>query len=82
MSKPFDPTTLHGISFYDGATGKEMQYIYPDAGHWRAGWIVAKTKGGQWETWRKATDDDIAQLNQAVAEAHHSVHGSAPESDP
>lgn len=58
----FDPETLHGISFYDAATESQMRYIYSDAGHWSAGWIVRKTRGGQWETYRKATDQDIASL--------------------
>ncbi len=69
--KQFDPETLHGISFYDSATRSRMRYIYPDAGHWCAGWIVRKTRGCQWETYRKATDEDIAALFGAVVEAHH-----------
>ena len=69
--KQFDPETLHGISFYDSATRSRMRYIYPDAGHWCAGWIVRKTRGGQWETYRKATDEDIAALFGAGVEAHH-----------
>jgi hypothetical protein len=39
----FDPEMLHGISFYDEATRSQMRYIYPDARHWCAGWIVRKT---------------------------------------
>lgn len=69
--RPFDPRTLHGISFFDNATKREMRYIYPDAGHWSAGWIVVKNPSGEWMTLRKATDADIAALNRAVVEGHH-----------
>lgn len=72
MSQPFfDPETLHGISFFDAASKRKMRYIYPDAGHWCAGWIIVQNPSGQWMTLRKATDADIAALNCGVAEAHH-----------
>lgn len=35
------------------------------------GWLLFKHPDGQWVTLRKATDDDIAKLSQAVVEAHH-----------
>ena len=60
-----------GINFYDNATGKHMKYVYPDSPHWTAGWILYKHPDGQWVTLRKATDDDINRISQAVIEAHH-----------
>lgn len=70
-SEPSNPETLHGITFYDLASHRKARYIYPDAGHWTAGWIVVQNPSGEWMTLRKATDADIAALNKAVVEAHH-----------
>lgn len=67
----FDPETLHGISFFDGGSNRQMRYIYPDAGHWCAGWLVVKNPSGEWMTWRKATDEDIASINRSVVGSHH-----------
>ena len=66
-----DANTLHGISFFDDASQRCMRYIYPDAGHWCAGWIIVQNPSGEWITLRKATDEDIAALNSAVVRAHH-----------
>lgn len=72
MSQPFNPETLHGISFFDNASKRKMRYIYPDAGHWCAGWIVVQNPSGEWMTLRKATDEDVAAISGAVVRAHHS----------
>jgi hypothetical protein len=67
----FSPESLSGISFFDGSSSRKMRYIYPDAGHWCAGWILVQNSGGHWMTLRKATDADIAAINKAVVQAHH-----------
>jgi hypothetical protein len=72
MGKPIDPRTLNGIAFFDQYTGRIMRYIYPDAGHWTAGWILAQNPSGEWMTWRKANDADIEALNKAVVDTYHS----------
>lgn len=64
----FDVT---GLKFFDGATKREMKYVYPDTPHWSAGWILFKHPDGQWVTLRKATEGDIKRINQAVIGAHH-----------
>ena len=69
----FDATQLAGLSFHDARSGRDRRYIYPDTNHWTAGWIVYKTQGGDWVTYRKATQDDIVSLNGAVARGHHSI---------
>lgn len=71
VAKKFDPESLAGVSFYEKASHRMMRYIYPDAGHWTAGWIVVQNRSGDWMTLRKATDADIASINKAVVEAHH-----------
>lgn len=62
----FDPETLSGVSFFDGKSQRKMRYIYPDAGHWTAGWIVVENASGEWMTLRKATEEDIASINTAA----------------
>lgn len=59
------------LKFYDQANHREMMYVYPDTKHWTAGWLLFKTKGGEWVTLRKATDEDIESLSMAVVRAHH-----------
>lgn len=76
-----DPETLHGISFFDAATNRKMRYIYPDAGHWTAGWIVAQNPSGEWMTWRKATQDDIATLNAELHNSAPALFAAAEERD-
>jgi len=71
MRKPFDPTLLAGVSFFDNASQRWMRYLYPEVKHWAAGWIVVRNPSGEWMTLRKATDKDIAAINRAVVEAHH-----------
>lgn len=70
-STQFDPETLHGISFYDNYSKRKMRYIYPNAGHWCAGWIVVQNPSGEWMTLRKPTVADHAAINAAVVRAHH-----------
>jgi hypothetical protein len=70
MSTDFDVT---GLEMYDVTAGKTLKYIYPDTPHWTAGWILYKLPEGGWATYRQATDQDIAQINKAVATAHHSA---------
>ena len=64
MNKPFNPETLHGITFYDNASKRYMRYIYPDADSWMAGWLVVKNPSGEWMTLRKATDTDLSANKQ------------------
>lgn len=71
MSEPLDPHKLPGITFYDAASGRNMRYVYPDSGHWLAGWIVVQNPSGEWMTLRKATVDDQCHINGAVVRAHH-----------
>ena len=64
-----------GLEFYDGASKRQMKYVYPDTKHWTAGWILYKNPGdGQWVTLRKASDADLAAINQSVVNAHHNDH--------
>lgn len=70
-TKPFDPETLHGVSFFDGVSNRKMRYLYPDAGHWSAGWIVVQNRSGEWMTLRKATSEDILSISGAIVHAHH-----------
>lgn len=58
------------LKFHDKHLGEAI-YVYPDTKHPFAGWICRKTKGGEWISVRKATDDDIEKLSQAVIFAHH-----------
>jgi hypothetical protein len=60
-----------GLEFYDATTRRTMKYMYPDTDHWTAGWLLYKHPDGQWVTYRKATDADIASMNEAVVKAHH-----------
>ena len=66
--KKFDVTPLR---FYDQRTRRETVYVYPDTKHELAGWLLFKHPDGQWVTLRKATDDDVERMSQAVIEAHH-----------
>lgn len=70
MKQPFD---VPGLEFYDGASKRQMKYVYPDTAHWTAGWILYRNPGdGQWVTLRKATEADVNAITGAVVEAHHS----------
>lgn len=70
MSQSFD---VPGLEFYDGATERQMKYVYPDTPHWTAGWILYRNPGdGQWVTLRKATEADVKAITGAVVTAHHS----------
>ena len=62
----YDPA---GTRFYDVTSGREMKYV--TEGHAK-GWIVYKHPDGQWVTLRKATDADLAMINETVVRAHHS----------
>ncbi len=61
----YDPK---GTRFYDKASGREMKYV--TEGHAK-GWIVYKHPDGQWVTLRKATEEDLLALTEAVVKAHH-----------
>lgn len=67
-NKSFDVGSLHGITFYDAKSTCYIRYICPDASHWVAGWLVRQTKGGQWITMRKATQEDIEVINRTVTD--------------
>jgi len=66
-----DSANPPGYDFYDGNSGRSMKYVYPDTKHPAAGWLLYKHPDGQWVTLRKATEDDIRQINEAVVAAHH-----------
>ena len=51
-----------GLRFTDGASGRQMKYVYPSTEHWTAGWIIYKHRQGHWV-------DDIKQLSAAVVKA-------------
>jgi hypothetical protein len=68
---PYNADNIPGLTFHDEGSGKNMRYIYPDAQHWCAGWLLSQKVDGGWMTVRKATDIDIAAINRAVSEAHH-----------
>jgi len=67
----FNPETLSGVSFFDVASTRNMRYIYPDVGHWTAGWLIVQNRSGAWMTLRKATAEDLAAINAAVVQSHH-----------
>jgi hypothetical protein len=68
MSDHYDPP---GLNFE--VNGKQMKYCYPDCPRESLrGWILYKHPDGQWVTLRKATDDDIRRINEAVIHGHHS----------
>lgn len=68
-SKHYDPP---GLNF--NANGKEVKYCYPDCERESLrGWLLYKHPDGQWVSLRKATDDDIKRINEAVVYAHHAV---------
>lgn len=67
----FNPEKLHGASFFDAASKRVMRYIYPDAKHWLAGWIVVQNASGQWMTLRKATEQDLAVITAEIVRDHH-----------
>lgn len=66
------PASIPGPEFYDVSTKRWIKYVYPDANHWCAGWLLYKHCDGHWVTYRKATDADIEAINRAVVQAHHS----------
>jgi len=68
-AKHFDPS---GLEFFDAATNRKMKCVYPDSSHWTAGWLLYRHPDGHWVTLRKATDADLAAINAAVVEGHHS----------
>ena len=61
-----------GMEFYDGASGYRMKCMYPDSRSPYAGWIMYQYPDGQWITLRKATADNIAQINRGVTRTHRS----------
>jgi hypothetical protein len=68
----FDPKDIRPAPlFFRDANAGEMAYVYPDSEHWTAGWLLRKTRGGEWITYRKATDADIVALNTMVVKGHH-----------
>ncbi len=75
----FNPSTLHGVSFFDAASNRQMRYIYPDAQHWTAGWIIVQNPSGHWMTLRKASDEDLAAITGEIVRAHHLEAQSCPK---
>lgn len=66
-----DTFDIAPLRFFDKVTNREMMYVYPHTQHWCAGWLLYRAKYGGWVTLRKATDNDVEQMSQAVIEAHH-----------
>lgn len=67
MTEHYDPP---GLNFE--ANGRQMKYCYPDCPRESLrGWLLYKHPDGQWVTLRKATETDIAAINEAVVSAHH-----------
>ncbi len=71
MSDTFDAENISGVSFFSQTQNKNMRYLYPDCGHHWAGWILYKHPDGHWVSFRKATQADIRELNEAVVKGHH-----------
>lgn len=63
----------------DGSVcAREMMLVADDEPReYLRGWLIYRHPEGQWVTLRKATDDDIAKVNQAVVEAHHAAESEA-----
>lgn len=64
--KAFEPK---GYRFSDLNSKREMMLV--SEGEWN-GWLVYRHPDGQWVTLRKATEEDIHKLSQAMVLAHHS----------
>ena len=71
-------TPQPSIEFHDGATGRTLRYVYPDAPSDFSGWLIYRHADGHWVSLRKATDEDIRRLSRAVSEAHHGRLTSPP----
>jgi len=67
----FDPDVLPGISFYSDSHHCWIRYIYPDAKHFCAGWLLAIGPSGEWNALHRATDEDLTAIRQAVVRSHH-----------
>lgn len=75
MKKVLDIKIDHepvGTRFYSGALRKQMMYCHE--GQWK-GWLVYQHPDGGWVSYRKATEDDAAELAHAISQAHHRAHG-------
>lgn len=61
-----------GTRFFDNDSGREMLLVAEDEQQegWR-GWLFYKHPDGQWVSLRKATDNDIMAINQAMSTAFH-----------
>lgn len=59
------------MEFFDEKGGRQMLYVYPDAKQW-GNWLFFKHPDGQWVSMREATKGDVAAINKAVVEVHHS----------
>ena len=58
------------VEFYDGASKRLMKYVYPNQAHWSSGWLFYQIQGDStWIILRKATDQDIAALNETISDA-------------
>lgn len=68
MCESRQPNEPAGTPFYDNASQRRMKYVVE--GPWK-GWIIYQHADGHWVTLRKATDEDIIALNEAVSRAHH-----------
>ena len=66
IGKSFEPK---GTRFYSKALKREMMLVY-EGQPW-AGWIVYKHPDGHWVSYRKATQQDHAELGAAISKAHH-----------
>lgn len=71
MANTFDPRMIAGVSFFDEASKRQMRYVYQEADHHLAGWILVQNPSGEWMTLRKATEKDISDILTAVVKAHH-----------
>lgn len=62
------------IEFHDGRSDRRMKYVYPSSDSEWSGWLFYwHPHYRNWVSLRKATDQDIAAISQAVVQAHHSA---------
>lgn len=62
--------TPKGTSFYDQASQREMMLCTDKFSGWYM-WLLYKHPDGQWVSLRKATQQDIDIISEAVIAIHH-----------
>lgn len=59
---------VDGVVFYDAANNREMLLVDNSHPTW-GGWLMYKHPDGKWVSYRKATHEDMAKIEQAKKNA-------------